>query len=165
MEVVNLFVNKDNISEIFQRCLYKDMDFLCIDIDGNDYYLLKLFLESGFSPSVICVEYNSTYGPDRSITIKYADDFCYSQAHESMLYYGVSVSAWKKFLASHGYTFITCDSRGVNAFFAKTDRFDDEFLSRIDGLAYQENFYELKRFKAPHYERFKLIENMDFVEV
>ncbi|EFR47570.1 hypothetical protein HCCG_02118 [Helicobacter cinaedi CCUG 18818 = ATCC BAA-847] len=35
-------------------CLYKDMDVFCIDIDGNDYYMMKLFLDSGFSPSIHC---------------------------------------------------------------------------------------------------------------
>ena len=165
VEVVEQFIDKDNIHELLEMCLYKDMDVFCIDIDGNDYYMMKLFLDSGFSPSVIVVEYNSTYGADRSITIKYRDDFSYSLAHPTMLYYGVSVEAWRRLLGKYGYKFITCDSRGVNAFFAKTDRFEQSFLDNIKGLEYQENFYELRKFKMPNQERFKLIQDMEFVEI
>ncbi|ETD25943.1 hypothetical protein [Helicobacter canis] len=165
VEVVEKFIDKHNIHELLEMCLYKDMDVFCIDIDGNDYYMMKLFLDSGFSPSIIVAEYNSTYGPDKSITIQYRDDFSYSLAHPTMLYYGVSVEAWRRLLGKYGYKFITCDSRGVNVFFAKVDRFEQEFLDNIKGLAYQENFYELRKFKLPNHERFKLIENMEFVEI
>lgn len=165
VEVVEKFIDKNNIHELLEMCLYKDMDVFCIDIDGNDYYMMKLFLDSGFSPSIIVAEYNSTYGPDKSITIKYRDDFSYSLAHPTMLYYGVSIEAWKRLLSKYGYKFITCDSRGVNAFFVKMDRFKQSFLDNIKGLEYQENFYELRKFKMPYHERFKLIEDMEFVQI
>ena len=51
-----------------------DIDFLCIDIDGNDYYVLSdLFHFSPFRPIVICIDFNPTM-PDDLIYIPPRDD-------------------------------------------------------------------------------------------
>lgn len=45
----------DNILE--EHNIEKDIDFLSIDIDGNEYYIIESLK---FKPKVICVEYNPT---------------------------------------------------------------------------------------------------------
>ena len=45
--------------------LPRDFDFLCIDIDGMDYWVLSNLLHhSSFTPRVICVEFNPTMPQD-----------------------------------------------------------------------------------------------------
>jgi hypothetical protein len=92
-------------------------DFLSVDIDGNDYHVVQALLAAGFRPQVVCVEFNSAFGPTRKVTIPYIQDFDYLVAHPSGLYYGASVAAWRGLLEPKGYRFVTVDSRGVNAFF------------------------------------------------
>ena len=53
--------------------LPKDFDFLCIDVDGTDYWLMVDVLEGGFRPSILCIEFNPTM-PDDIIYIQPRDD-------------------------------------------------------------------------------------------
>jgi hypothetical protein len=55
-----------------------DIDFLCIDIDGPDYYVLSdMLLLTQYRPIVICIEFNPTmpndliYIPPRSDSIRH----------------------------------------------------------------------------------------------
>lgn len=50
--------------------LNKDVDFLSIDIDGNDYYILESLV---IRPKVICIEYNPTIPYWLDIKQKYND--------------------------------------------------------------------------------------------
>ena len=59
---INAFVEKDG-SQSFDRLLddagIKDeVDFLSIDIDGNDYYIFKSIEE--YLPKILCIEFNPT---------------------------------------------------------------------------------------------------------
>ena len=51
------------------------MQLTVADIDGMDLYVAKALLEAGLRPSVFCVEYNASFGPDAAITIPYDADF------------------------------------------------------------------------------------------
>ena len=37
--------------------------------------------------------------------------------------------------------------------------------NRIKGREYQENFYQMRKFKAPWQERFEMIRNMDYIQI
>jgi len=165
VECVQMFVNLNNIDHLLKSSAHLQPDLFVVDIDGNDYYIVRRVLESDVRPAIFVVEYNSTYGPTKSLTIKYDDDFLYSKAHPSQLYYGASISAWKNLFEKHNYQFVTVDSNGVNAFFVDKSRFDVSFLETINGCDFSENFYELRKFKVPHGIRFKLIEGLAFVEM
>jgi hypothetical protein len=165
VDSVVLFVNADNINQLKDLSVYKDPDLFSLDIDGNDYYMVKLILESGFRPKIFVVEYNSAYGPEQSKTIQYAADFDIHKAHTSHLYYGVSIHGWKNLFHKHGYTFITTDSNGVNGFFADASQFDREFLSKIKGLPFRENAFQMRKFKFGWEKQFELIKDMNFFEI
>ena len=165
VESIQMFVTLENIQQLLNASVHRQPDLFIVDIDGNDYYIVKRILESDFRPAIFAVEYNSTYGPTRKLTIKYDENFIYWQAHPSQLYYGASIAAWRELFSSHGYRFISVDSNGVNAFFVDADRFDVAFLDSVSGCEFIENFYELRKFKIAHNQRFELIKDQEYLEI
>lgn len=164
-ECHNMFVTKNSIPELKLLAMHHDPDVFSLDIDGNDYYIAQAILDGGFRPKIFVVEYNSVYGPERSITIEYQEKFVFTKAHSTHLYYGVSISGWKKFFAQHGYKFITVDRNGVNGFFVDPNCFDEEFLAGINGLDFAENQAQLKKFRQSSNEQFLLIEKQKFISI
>jgi hypothetical protein len=164
-ECINMFVTKENIQELKALAFYQDPDVFSLDIDGNDYYIAQAILDAGFRPKIFVVEYNSVYGPDKSITVEYRDDFVFSSAHPTQLYYGVSISGWRKFFISKGYKFLTVDQNGVNAFFVDPAYFEPEFINGIKGVDFAENLYQQRKFRMPSEEQFTLISDQKFVSI
>lgn len=164
-EVLNMFVTCNNAKELLSLSRHADPDVFSLDIDGNDYYIAQAILDSGFRPKIFVVEYNSVYGPDRSLTIEYRDDFVMSTAHPSQLYYGVSIAGWRKFFAARGYRFVTVDRNGVNAFFIDPGCFDAAFLDGIHGLEFAENRYQYIKFRKPSEEQFNFIADQKFFSI
>ena len=165
IEVKSLFVDKDNAKKIKSMAYYDDPDLFSLDIDGIDFYVAETLMDSGLRPKIIVVEYNSTFGPSKTITVPYQKKFNYLEAHTSHLYFGVSISGWKKFLDRYGFEFVTVDSRGTNGFFINPEYFEPNFIRQIKGQAFKENFYQLSKFKQNWEERFKLIQKMEFITI
>ena len=165
-EMRRLFVTRQSALALAQLALCATPDVLSIDIDGNDLHIARVLLEQGgLRPRVIAVEYNAVFGPARSVTIPYADDFVYTRAHPSALYYGVSVAGWRTWLEGLGYRFVTVDACGVNAFFADPAAFDGGFLDGVQGLAFAENQYQLRKFRVPSDRQFERIAGLPLVDV
>jgi hypothetical protein len=165
LECRNMFITKANIEELSAISFYQDPDIFSLDIDGNDFYIAKAVLDGGFRPKIFVVEYNSVYGPDRSLTVEYKDNFIFTSAHPTHLYYGVSIAGWRKFFESRNYRFVTVDQNGVNAFFVDADSFEDNFINNINGLGFAENRYQLTKFRKPSEEQFSLIEDQNFIPI
>ena len=161
----DMFVRKENVGKLRSMAFHHDPDVFSLDIDGNDYYIAEAIFEAGFRPRIFVVEYNSVYGPTRSLTIEYNPDFVMSRAHPTQLYYGVSISAWRKFFDRRGYRFVTVDRNGVNGIFVDPAFFDASFLSGVRGLAFAENAYQYKKFRKSSEEQFALIADQKFVAI
>jgi hypothetical protein len=164
IKVINRFVTKDNIDFLKSDSQFLDPDFFSLDIDSMDYYVAKAVLDSGIKPKIFCVEYNSAFGPEKQLTIKYSDNFTIGKDH-SRLYYGVSINAWKKLFHENGYRFVTVDNNGVNAFFVNPEYFDSVFLDKIESNHFCENQFQLEAHGAGHKDQFKLISDLDFYQV
>lgn len=164
-ECLKMFVNSNNIQDLKTLALFSNPDIFSLDIDGVDYYVAEAVFDVGFRPKIFVVEYNSVFGPERSMTVPYKENFSFGVEHSSRLYYGVSISAWRKFFDKQGYRFVTVDSKGVNAFFVDSNSFDPEFLDAIEGVPFNENLYQLRKFRGDFKEQFKLIEGQRFVDV
>lgn len=164
-ECYQMFVTKNNINKLKDLAFYADPDVFSLDIDGNDYYVAQSILSAGFRPKIFVVEYNSVYGPSRSITVEYQENFAIGQAHPSQLYYGVSIAGWRNFFKQNGYQFVTVDQNGVNGFFVDPAFFDADFLAKIKGLDFAENQYQFKKFRKPSAEQFKMIQDQKFVTI
>lgn len=162
-EYRNMFVTKESVRDIKAMAIHHNPDVFSLDIDGNDYYIARAILNDGFRPKIFVVEYNSVYGPDRNMTIEYQSDFVFTKAHPTHLYYGVSISGWRKFFDSYGYRFVTVDRNGVNGFFVDPDFFEEKFLDDVQGLMFSENQSQYKKFRLPCDEQFNLISDRKFV--
>lgn len=164
-ECVSMFVTLGTIDAILAKIVYPDPDVFSLDIDGNDYHIANALFDSGFRPKIVSVEYNSAFGPERSVASQYRDDFRRTTAHTSHLYYGVSVGAWKTFFARRGYRFVTVDSNGVNAFFVDPALFDAAFLDSVQRLPFAENRYQLRAHGRDHAGQFALIADQPLEQV
>ncbi|MDT8375600.1 MAG: hypothetical protein RQ867_02550 [Mariprofundaceae bacterium] len=114
------FITRDNINGLLEsNGISGDIGLLSIDIDGNDYWVWKAI--TAISPRIVVLEYNSRFGSDRAATIPYDENFIRHQAHHSLLYYGASLKALVNLSRQKGYSFVGCNSNGVNAFFVRSD--------------------------------------------
>lgn len=75
-------------------------EILSIDIDGNDYWILKDLFDNGFFPPVVIAEFNASYTDSR--TIEYNPEHVW--AGDS--YYGFTFDAGVKLAEKHGYKVI-----------------------------------------------------------
>src|SRR3954453_810009 len=64
VKYLNRFVEPHNVNEILEHALHPDPDFFSLDIDSNDYFVADALLGAGLRPKVVCVEYNSAFGPN-----------------------------------------------------------------------------------------------------
>jgi hypothetical protein len=160
-----MFVTRDSVPALKALAWFNDPDVLSIDIDGMDYHVVEALLDGGFRPRILVVEYNSVYGPERSITVAYRPDFVYTEAHPTRLYYGVSIAGWRKLLEGRGYHFVTVNRHGVNAFFVDPSGFEAGFLAGVRGLSFAENLFQYKTFHCSSEEQFALIADQKFVSI
>jgi ribosomal protein L37E/predicted O-methyltransferase YrrM len=113
---VRSLVDRENIADTLVGAgVPKSFDFLSIDIDGNDYYVWEAL--SAYSPKVVAIEYNGSFGPVRSQTIAYNPQHVWA----GNKYYGASLTALAKLGDRLGYALVGTDRRGVNAFFVRRD--------------------------------------------
>lgn len=164
-ECHNMFVTKESVRDMKAMAIHHDPDVFSLDIDGNDYHIAQAILDGGFRPKIFVVEYNSVYGPERSMTIEYQPSFVFKKAHPTHLYYGVSISGWRNFFESHGYRFVTVDRNGVNGFFVDPKFFDKSFLDEVSGLAFAENQSQYKKFRMSSESQFALIADQSFISI
>ena len=115
------FITKENINGLISDEINEsEIGLLHIDIDGNDYWVWESL--DYISPDIVIVEYNSVFGPTRSITIPYDPNFVRSEAHYSNLYAGASIMALCDLGESKGYHFVGCNSAANNAYFVKKSK-------------------------------------------
>lgn len=96
------FITQENICNLFYKfnvpCTF---DFLCIDIDGNDYWVLLKILNE-FSPRVIQIESNVRFEPYESVVQRYDPNWIW----DGRKWYGASPFAIKKLANQHNYTVV-----------------------------------------------------------
>jgi len=111
-DVLRHRIGKDNVNSILAQNNVPTMfDLFSLDIDSNDYWVLKSFL-SQYRPRVVVCEYNCYFGPDKSVTLKYNPN----QKWDGVSWtYGASLAAFDKILTSCEYKLVST-SAGVNAF-------------------------------------------------
>ena len=114
------FIDRDNVDALIARGgMRGPIGLLSVDIDGNDYWVWEKI--SVVDPVIVVVEYNSTFGAERAVSIPYAPDFQRTLAHFSNLYWGCSLAALCHLASRKGYVFVGSNSAGNNAFFVQRD--------------------------------------------
>jgi len=158
VEVINKAINKDNIDNYtLLEDKKKIIDFFSIDIDGNDYWVIKnMNLEN---VNVVCCEYNHWLGQNNKKIMPYNENHIWKNNG----YWGASLLALNELLNNKGFILIAVESSGTNAFYVKkkfenlfktlspktswrsVGRFDDvNSAERIKKNVSKSNFFELK---------------------
>ncbi|OOQ61460.1 NADH dehydrogenase [Mucilaginibacter pedocola] len=121
-----VFIDADNINGLLAATGFSNIGILHIDLDGNDYFILKEVELSKLNPSIIIMEYNATFGDERAITVPYNKSFDRTAAHHSNLFYGASLAALATEANNKGYAFIGCNLAGNNSYFVRRDLLNDK---------------------------------------
>ena len=119
--------------------LPKDFDFLCIDVDGTDYWLMVDVLEGGFRPSILCIEFNPTM----------PDDIIYIQPRDDGVRHGSSLAALVELAKSKNYVLV--ETTLFNAFFVPRELYDqylkeevpDTTIEALHEITMGTNLYQL----------------------
>jgi hypothetical protein len=119
------FVTRENIVSLFKKYdVPTHINYLCVDIDSNDFYCLNEILQVHTADIIVC-EYNGTHLPNEDKVVKYKSTFHWDGSN----YYGTSLLAVTKLCNKYGYSLVYCDNRGVNAFFVKNELVRDDFVN------------------------------------
>ena len=116
------WITLENINESIEKSLNflgtNEIDFLSLDLDGNDYYFLKAILGSGLKPKVLVCEINGIFPPPILFSIKYDPNHQWLRDD----YQGASLAKINKLLVEYDYKLIVCNAAtGVNAYFIKKE--------------------------------------------
>jgi hypothetical protein len=100
-----------------------DFDFLCINVDGPDYWLLhQILVESEFRPKLICIEANPTM----------PHDLIYIPPMDDAVRHGASLAALTELAEAHGYVLI--ETTLYNALFVPKDLYELHFRQLVPRL-------------------------------
>ena len=114
IKILNQKVLKENINEIVHsNKINETIDFFSLDIDGNDYWVLKELDTTNIN--VICCEYNNYLGNNVKKTIPYNPEHNWKNNG----CFGASLHAIFQILSDKGFSLIAVESSGTNAFFVK----------------------------------------------
>jgi len=130
--------NCEDLLAPFAREFGANLDLLSIDIDSQDYWVLKQAL-TFVNPRVITMEYNGTFPASVSITVPL------DHPNHTGRFYGASLAALDTLLNDR-YALVGCTPNGVNAFWVRRDL----DLSKFSEPFTVENHYQANPFPEPH---------------
>ena len=107
----------------------KKFDVLSIDIDFNDFHVLRAVLAE-FSPRVVVAEYNSSLGPSADLVVPYLRDHRWDRTN----FFGASYAAFKNLGKMYGYEVIYCESQGVNLFMIRVHSLGSHAITDSDAF-------------------------------
>lgn len=161
--VIKHWVSLSNLEPIidFVSNLEKPLGFLNIDIDGNDYWILKKLINK-FEPHVICVEYNSSLGL-KPISTPYKDNFDRHTEHESGWYHGASITAFYNLLRTN-YCLVQ-NIAGMNLIFVHKNKMNKKLISLKPEECYEEGKLRNKWSGISANQQWQKIKHLNFVKV
>jgi hypothetical protein len=106
------YIRADNILPLLSKYgAPKTMDFLSVDIDYNDLYVLHRILTK-YKPRVICVEFNC-HLRCRDAVVVYTNNYFWDRTN----YYNAGIVPYQKLCDKFGYDLVYVDKNSVNLFF------------------------------------------------
>jgi hypothetical protein len=154
------WIEKDNVNRLIENHGFTgEIDLFVLDIDGNDYYILKEL--DVVSPRVIVVEINHLWGWEKAVTIPYQKDFVAEFTTDGTDYAGASLAAFIKICHAKGYRFVGTNRFATNAFFIRNDILHPDLCEEINVAKY----FTHKRVIYGMTERFNKIKNKDWIYV
>lgn len=123
LEAKCCYINKDNVNSVIWPSSViddREIDFLSVDIDGNDYHVLSVIDQ--VNPRVIVVEYNAKFPPPFDWVMPYNSDHIF-QGDD---HFSASLTAYTRLMKSKKYSLVGCGIGGSNAYFVRDDFVDEE---------------------------------------
>ena len=133
-------VSPNCVNELFSKYgVPPNLDFLSIDIDYNDFWVLKAILERGeYFPKLICAEFNPNFGPTESKSVPY-----FSRGKKSgSVVYGASMAAFVKLGKKYSYKLIhmmttpskhyVSNKTGRNVFLIQSSYLPSDFEVKVE---------------------------------
>lgn len=118
--IVKAMVSLDTAESLGHRAKkflgVESLDFLSLDIDGNDWHVLPAFLRE-LNPKLVCVAYNAKFPPPSRLVMRYNESHSWGGCD----YFGASLQSWVDLLTGQGYALVCCNLSGANAFFVRND--------------------------------------------
>ncbi|MCP9900659.1 hypothetical protein KBZ12_18190 [Cyanobium sp. Cruz CV13-4-11] len=138
LQALAAWIDRDNINELISSAgISGEIGILSVDIDGNDYWVWEAII--CINPIIVVCEWNSSFGPDHSVSIPYDPLFNRLTAHHSHQYWGASVQALQQLGLKKNYELIGSNQAGNNLFFVRNDR-----LGRLLGSSAADAWTEAK---------------------
>lgn len=100
----------DNILELFTSFhVKKQFDFLSVDTDSYDFFMLEAILEGGYRPRAIMVEYNANFELNEAKSIMKPKDGKSWTRWDRTRYHGMSLLAAKYLMERFHYSMVWCN--------------------------------------------------------
>jgi hypothetical protein len=156
INLYNHFVTKDNIIDLLKSYnIPSKLNLLSIDIDYNDFYVLNEILKQ-YNSDLIIVEYNATHLYDEDKVIIYDENGGWDGTN----YFGASLLSYTKLLNKFGYSLVSTETQGVNAFFVSNELITDN-LKNINDI---KELYTLPKYgNGPNGGHFSDYKNREYV--
>jgi hypothetical protein len=111
-----------------------DFDFLNLDIDSYDLFVIKETLARGYRPKIISMEINEKIPPPLYFTVLYDDSHCWQGDH----FFGCSAVAAVETVKPFGYVLESIQYN--NALFVRADLAGDVIRDLAVAQAYQDGY-------------------------
>ncbi len=120
------FIKIDNINQLTTKHNFnEDWDFLSIDLDGVQYWILKKIFEI-IKPRLITIETHNIIPANLSITIPYDSKFYYKNNKlDHYDFRSCSIAAIENLGKINNYVLIGSNTLGFNSFLLRRDIFED----------------------------------------
>jgi len=115
--VVKATLTEDNIGQTFEaHGVPKDIDYISLDVDSVDYWLLRGLFRAGYRPRVLSTEFNPNFPADALITFQ-------PEWHPwtKRRVYGASAGAMNKLASENGYVPVRIMQEMLDIFFVRRD--------------------------------------------
>ena len=110
------WITHDNIISLFTKYnVPKSYDFLSIDTDFKDYWILQSILEGGYRPRVICAEINKNCYPFDTLTVP--KNIKQKEWLDDNDYFGATPQSFTNLVKKYGYDLVYCEKNAINCFF------------------------------------------------
>lgn len=108
-------INRENINQLLtDASVPPEVDFMSIDIDGNDYWVWDAL--SVTTPKVVMIETHIEFGMN-DIVVPYDKDYVYPGRHPD--YHGASPVAMEKLARRKGYRLVGANRYGFNTIYVR----------------------------------------------
>ena len=108
-------IARENINQLLtEASVPPDIDFMSIDIDGNDYWVWDAI--SVTTPKVVMIETHIEFGL-RNIVVPYDKDYVYPGRHPD--YHGASPVAMERLARRKGYRLVGANRLGFNTIYVR----------------------------------------------